>query len=416
MPKLKAAIREERIVYQVRLDLKDIRKHEKDYDKIISSITKKLSSDGELDKAQFARLVSDCREILSRVKDARSLLPLKLLAFFEEIIEYLGHMDLRNVGDEEEKRLIAECRHQVEKLKESGRHMTLKNRRRAADEKAYSGLLRRLASDYKLFGKEEILNISEEKYGEIIDDMYAKDYEAKNNKRLLAAIEGMVQAFEEELDIISIEEARKLYELNRLENALRTMKQIGHDDTTAWALDEIIKLKKIFSIELSQPLLFDQRLSEIEWKLLHLETESRGKKPKLGLHSTNKILVQYAIASGFMYGCPGGRVFVSVDERFLPKYERRETLKEIADKLEEIGFKPMDKTMVLEFDLGRIRTLRPADHDDAIKAVKLMGMGEFPEKYPWYSFDCPVKLTDCLTRRSLKEVLQLRKEMGYARS
>lgn len=398
------------IAYKIHLDAKDLIKLEGEFDVLFESITKKINSKGVLDIHALTSLVDDCEKIHMKIINVKKRHPILLFNFFKELLGELGSYSL-----EADSHFVTHVRKDLASLKNQLHSLDRKNTYSSKHEKSYESFFKKFASDYKLFKQIEHLEVDNSSYEDILDEVRETEGGFSVGRRLAFLVHHIIDSFEEELEILSIEEVRKLIELNKLEELLKLSSfKIVQSSEFNRLLVRFGTLKRNIRIELADSINFDQMISRIDWELRKKVGEKyQNHSFKIGYHQTKTVMVQFAIIHNFMFGVNGGMIYVSINESFVPAYEQEGVVELLSPKLRSKGITPINDFFYLEFDLRKL-DLHISDSNDAIKAIKNMAPdGKIPKVYPWWSFSSPVYLLDYLTPKSKEQVLRLAKSMGF---
>ncbi len=413
MVKLKPFVDEERICYEIHISLSDIIEDEKDYDRLIRSVVRR-AKDG-LDRKGINRLLADAQKILQKVRGIRSLMPKKLYAFFQEIFLFLNENRYEVLDYDRNKEFFINVRQEIERLRKDLSSQGKHDRKAAVNEKPYEVLFKLFASDLGLFKGMDKRAVQEMDYARMLDHLYdIAEHESGIMSKVGRLVHAMLDAIEEDLNTISTEEARKLFQMKKLEDYLESL-EFRHSDFVEQTIQAISRIKQEYKLELSQDIIDDQKLREIEWQLSIYEKEYEKRSPKIGYHNTNAVAVQFAIINNYMFGPKGIPIYCCTNNKDVPSYRREHVVDMISKELEQKGLKPIDRPILLEFDLRKIRTVMPAMHGQAISHL-VRTNGALPKDYPWVQFDGPVKLTECLTAKSMIDIKELEREMERSKA
>ncbi|MBT7902914.1 hypothetical protein HN587_03550 [Candidatus Woesearchaeota archaeon] len=404
-----------KIVYHIHLELKDLIKDEMHYDHLIKQVLRHISVEGKFDLKSVSDLIKDSKHIFSKLHDLRDLMSLELFGFFSELFEYFKIKKVFGYFSPQEIKFVDQINLETKSLRKSAEYIKSQSQKSAHMQKSFEKFFQKFVSDLGLVKNIDQLNEVDFDFDELMGEIQLKGLVCSHGtgRKIYLFVLGMLHSFEEELEDISVSEARKLYELKQIKDALLSVMGPRYLPGVGELIEEISNLMKCFEIELNQEVLDNQKLSEVEWNLLHFKKKLDHQTEKIGYHATKILFVQYAILHNFMFGAPRDEISVTLDLAFRGEVGNGIGFLKVSKKVSESGFEPDLNEIILEFNLNKIRLVELQDHDDAVKIVNMIAEHTLIDikKYPWYKFKSPVKLTDCLTKNSLKEVMRIKKSM-----
>ena len=399
MVKIKSSVNVDKIIHHVYLEIEDLIKNESYYNRIKNSILRKISPEGIIDEKRINKLINDCKIIFNKLQKIDEVLPLELYNFFNEILELIDYNPKFNSPGEI--KLIRDIGPKIKKFQNRITLINHKNNKSASFDKPYESFFKKLSSDSKVFSWIHDDELKKMSYHKLIEEIEYSDFENINWEELTGIIKAFLRITENEIDSLSITERRKLHELKEIKRMLISSNKVKHFPFVKNAVQQIEELEQEFGIELSEGILKNKHLNEIEHILIDYKPKHK-QKPEIAYHTVFTVFIQYAILNKYLLGKKGKNIDMA-DKPVGPFFDN--LVLPLKKLLIKNNVKPIEGATVLEFDLKTMMTGPISNYE----------VDEYRHKNNitdnWYRFKGPVNLKRCLTSKSLKEVRRIEKKM-----
>ncbi|MCF7867006.1 hypothetical protein K9L67_03265 [Candidatus Woesearchaeota archaeon] len=402
---LQKIVQEQKISQKIILNIKDLKKDSEIFIEIVTNFKNNAPNLKQINKENINLILKEAEKITNNIIKTKELQTNYILEIIQELYNLLKNANgNRNLNFYAE--LKKELKDKLQLIKEQEEKIVIDDEK--LKKNTHKKFLKNACINSNLFNEIEKNETQKLKIEQILEEVEEKILETGNMdalKKILMAIEIIIEDSQIELNNLTSEESRILYETIKLEE-LFFIYMGRFTENTKFFEDKIYQIKKIRSkidISLNEDIKTHQSLAAITAHIIEIANNGLNYKfPfKYGYHTTPTFVLQYAKIHQGVFGDPNnkGEICVTIENKFVPYPLEKEHYSKIREELRELGIEPVEKLVKLEFDLSKVGQIRrPVAVEDQ--------MNEVNEK--WYAFQPPVILENVLTdecKKELKEYL-----------